>query len=52
MKQIVSYATLAFLFAMTGCGLMGDKTANGFNEVLYKPPFKALSDSIGSRGAV
>jgi len=46
MKQIVSYATLALLFAMAGCGLMGDKTVNGFNEVLYKPPFKALSDSI------
>jgi tetratricopeptide (TPR) repeat protein len=46
MKQIASYASLFVLFAAAGCGLMGDKTVNGFNEVLYKPPFRALSDSI------
>jgi tetratricopeptide (TPR) repeat protein len=46
MKQIISYAALVALVAMAGCGLMGDRTTNGFNEVLYKPPFKTLSDSI------
>ena len=46
MKHIISYAILVFLLALAGCGLLGDKTTNGFNEVLYKPPFKALSDSI------
>ncbi len=46
MKRFFSYACLCSLFAVTGCGLFGDKTVNGFNEVLYKPPYKVLSDSI------
>lgn len=46
MKQIFSYACIPLLFVIAGCGLFGDKTVNGFNEVLYKPPFKVLSDSI------
>ncbi|HEY4150630.1 MAG TPA: tetratricopeptide repeat protein, partial [Chitinophagaceae bacterium] len=46
MKQFFSYACLCSLVVLTGCGLFGDKTVNGFNEVLYKPPYKVLSDSI------
>ncbi len=30
----------------TGCSLLGDKSANGFDEVLHNPPFKGITDSI------
>lgn len=44
MKLIHGYTLLFIACCLGSCGL-GDKT-NGFNEVLYKPPFKAVSDSI------
>lgn len=44
MKLIHGYTLLLIACWLGSCGL-GDKT-NGFNEVLYKPPFKAVSDSI------
>lgn len=44
MKFIYGNTLLLFVCFLAGCGL-GDKT-NGFGEVLYKPPFKSISDSI------
>jgi predicted Zn-dependent protease len=46
MKLTVIYSLVFFALVNAGCSLFGDKTTNGFNEVLYKPPFKAISDSI------
>ncbi|MBC7903271.1 MAG: tetratricopeptide repeat protein [Gemmatimonadaceae bacterium] len=37
---LLAFTTLA------GCGLFGDKAANGFEEVLYTAPVKNISDSI------
>ncbi|MFT3935639.1 MAG: tetratricopeptide repeat protein [Chitinophagaceae bacterium] len=39
---------LCLLFCCAGCGLMGDKSANGFDDVLQQPPFKGITDSIAN----
>jgi tetratricopeptide (TPR) repeat protein len=44
MKLIYGNIILLLACALCSCGL-GDGT-NGFDEVLYKPPFKSISDSI------
>jgi tetratricopeptide (TPR) repeat protein len=46
MKTIFFYFGCFLILAACSCNLPGSKSANGFNEILQQPPFKAISDSI------
>ena len=46
MKHILFYIACLLAAGSWNCGLPGDKSANGFDEILQQPPFKSISDSI------
>ena len=46
MKRILCSIVCLAVIGFAGCGLGGDKSVNGFNEILQKAPFKPVSDSI------
>ncbi len=50
MKRIILYSMCLGIF-VCGCNLAGNKSANGFDEILQQPPYKSVSDSIGKNSA-
>jgi tetratricopeptide (TPR) repeat protein len=46
MKHFITSILAFSIFIITGCSLLGDKSANGFDEILHNPPFKSITDSI------
>lgn len=46
MKHLPVFMICLWGAVLAGCGLVGDKSANGFDEILQQPPYKSISDSI------
>lgn len=46
MKHFYFFMAGLYWVALVSCGLVGDKSANGFDEILQQPPYKSISDSI------
>jgi len=46
MKRIRFYTICIATMFLGGCGLAGDKSVNGFDEILQQTAFKPISDSI------
>ncbi len=46
MKRILFYIVCLLAAGFSSCGLLGEKSVNGFDEILQQPPFKSISDSI------
>jgi tetratricopeptide (TPR) repeat protein len=51
MKHFPVFIICLLSSAWLGCGLMGDKSANGFDEILQQAPYKSITDSIGKTPA-
>ena len=51
MKHFPVFIICLLSSAWVGCGLMGDKSANGFDEILQQAPYKSISDSIAKTPA-
>ena len=46
MKHFYFFMACLYWVTLVSCGLVGDKSANGFDEILQQPPYKSISDSI------
>jgi pentatricopeptide repeat protein len=46
MKCILFYFLCLFTLAIGSCNLAGNKSVNGFDEILQQAPYKSISDSI------
>ncbi len=51
MKHFSFFMVCLFWVTLGSCGLVGDKSANGFDEVLQQAPYKSISDSIAQMPA-
>lgn len=46
MKHLLLYMLCGLAASIGSCGLLGDKSVNGFDEILQQEPFKSVTDSI------
>ncbi len=51
MKHFYFFIVCFWWAALGSCGLVGDKSANGFDEILQQAPYKSISDSIAGMPA-